>query len=100
MTKLLSSLHEVRGYDDLQPILDDLSREALRVAAAEEANAETVQTMHTVLSEARLLLNDLTRREVHFRGTSRHTASRLMELEGNIREIGGVLDQAIKRVRS
>ena len=92
-------MQDAREYDDLLPVLDDLSREAFTMASSEHANAEKVQTMNTVLSEARLLLNELTRREVRFRGTSRHAAARHLELEGKIKEIGTVLDQAIKRVR-
>ena len=100
MTNLLKSMHEARGYDELQPVLDDLSREAFSMASADHASAKKVQTMNTVLSEARLLLNELTRREVRSRGTSRHAAARHLELEGKIKEIGTVLDQAIKRAKA
>lgn len=98
MTNLFRSIREAKGYDDLQPVLEDLSQEAQRMAAAKHASAENVQTIGTVLSQARLLLNELTNREVRTRGTSRQAAARHLELEGRIREIGAVLDQAIKRI--
>lgn len=100
MTNLLKSIEQASGYDDLLPLLEDLSAEASRAASAEYASAEKVQTMSTVLSEARLLLNELTRREVRTRGTSRYAAARQLEIEGKIKEIGTVLDQAIKRSKA
>src|SRR5512145_2369555 len=100
MTDILRSIQEAKGYDDLQPVLEDLSREAAAMATAEHSSAEKVQTMTTVLAEVRLLLNELTHREVRSRGTSRHAATRHLELEGRIKEIGSVLDQAIKRAKA
>jgi hypothetical protein len=100
MTDLLKSIQDAKGYDDLQPVLDDLSKEALSMAEAEHSSAEKVQTMNTVLAEVRLLLNELTHREVRSRGTSRHAVVRHLELESRIKEIGSVLDLAIKRAKA
>lgn len=100
MMELLRTIQEAKGYDDLQPVLEDLSQETRRLAEAEHASAEKAQTIGTVLAEAHLLLNELTNREVRLRGTSRHAAARHMELEGRLREIGSVLDQIIKRVKA
>ena len=100
MTDILKSIQNAKGYDDLQPVLEDLSREALSMASAEHSSAEKVQTMSTVLTKIRLLLNELTHRDVCSSGTSRHAAARHLELEVRIKEIGTVLDKAIKRAKA
>ena len=99
MVHFMLSLQEARGYDDLLPVLEDLTAEARHAVSAEHASAEKIQVMSTVLFEARLLLNELASREVRSRGTSRHAADRHLEIEGKMKEIGAVLDQAIKRVK-
>ncbi len=99
MLPLLQSIQDAGSYDDLLPVLESLSREATVMASAERADAGKVQAMNRALDEARLLLNELTRREVRFRGTSRHAAARHLELEGMMKEIGTVLDHAIKKVK-
>lgn len=95
----VESIRTAQGYDELQPVLDELSREAGKMATTDRASAERVQAMTSALDEARLLLNELTHREVRTRGTSREAVHRHLELECAIKNIGSLLDLAIKRVR-
>ncbi|MDH4163909.1 MAG: hypothetical protein OEW15_14655 [Nitrospirota bacterium] len=94
MTDLLKTMQAARSFDDLSPLLDDISREAVRMSAAGSSKAGQVREMDAILSEARRLLEEMTRREVRSRGTSRHAAAQFLELDGKIRKIGSVLDRA------
>lgn len=91
MKNAMIALRNAKAYDDLQPVLDQLSRAARRLASAEQASAGTMQTLHDVLIEAQLQLDKLTHHEVRSRGASKQAAARHLELAGTIRELGRLL---------
>jgi hypothetical protein len=104
MENMPKAISQAGNLDDLFPILELMSRELVRIINAKRVVAGEVQNIAGYLTDIRLLLNELSHREITPDGTGatapsdKRGAVRYLELEEKMKEIGNDLDLALKRV--
>ncbi len=92
------SILQIDGIAGVMPALKSLGGEIERLRTSARVSAEEVQSLASDLTQLRLLLNELERKDACGKGTNRGASDRSIELEALIKRLRDDLEQIMMRV--